>query len=245
MSQDVKVARKLSFTEQAGNQANIFGNPSNKKAVFVDHFVNKALNATNDYTAFIDTDSTVALGAGATATGYVTFTTLATDTRTASLAGNLAWYCARNPIMEARIKVDVITTVAINVGFNDATAEGTTALPFLITGTTITDTCTDGAMFCYDTNQTTDRWYIVQTKNGTQTGVLLGAKYTPVAATWVTLRVALDTAGNAYYYYNGEFVGRIASAVTTTVALCPYIGFKNLSAAIHIMDLDYIKLWAD
>ena len=243
--QQVKVSRELEFVGDANQEANVKGNISTKKVAFVDHFVGKALDTTNDYTSYLDTTSTVALGASAAATGFVTITSAATDTKTGSLAGNLVLYCAMNPVVEWRFKIDVITTVAINVGFNDATAEGTGALPFTISGTTVTDTATDGVMFCFDTNQTTDYWYIVNTKNGTQGGTILASTYVPVAATFVTLRIEIDTSGNASYFYNGVQVGYKASAVTTTVALCPYIGIRNNTATAHILDADYLKIWAD
>lgn len=147
--------------------------------------------------------------------------------------------------MEAKFSIDVVTTVAINVGFNDATAEGTGVLPFLITGTTVADTATDGAMFCFDTNQTTDYWYIVNTKNGTQGGTLLAAAYTPAAGTAVTLRVAIDSSGNARYYYNGISVGYKASAVTSTIPLIPYVGIRNNTATAHVLTLRYVRAWQD
>jgi hypothetical protein len=241
MSQQVRVARKLDFVSDGNNARNVGGNFNPEKIMVQYNFTELALDETNKYTKFVDTTSAVAL-----ASGGVTLTTAATDTKTCSLScGGIWWYPAKNPVMEAKFSIDVVTTVAINVGFTDAAAEGTGALPFTISGTTVADTATDGAMFCFDTNQTTDYWYIVNTKNGTQGGTLLASTYTPAANTAVTLRVAIDSSGNAQYYYNGELVGYKADAVTSTVPLIPYVGIRNNSAAAHVLTLRYVRCWCD
>ena len=239
--QQIGVGRYIEFLGDANEDRNVKGNFNPEKIFAEYNFTEKALDSTNKYTKFLDTDSTVELGSG----GAV-FTTPATDTKTCSLSqGGIWWYPSKNPVMEAKFKIDVITTVAINVGFSDATAEGTGALPFTISGTTITDTATDGAMFCFDTNQDTDYWYIVNTKNGTQGGTILASTYVPVAATDATLRVAIDSSGNARYFYNGVQVGYKASAVTSTIPLIPYVGIRNNTATAHILTLRYVRCWAD
>ncbi|MFA5378359.1 MAG: hypothetical protein WC455_21575 [Dehalococcoidia bacterium] len=241
MSQQIQVQRSLDFRGSAANNRNVIG-PMNPDRIFMEYnFMEKALDATNRYTSYLDTTSTVALGDGG-----LLLTTAATDTKTASMsAGPEGIYPSRNPVVEMKFKLDVVTTVAINCGFSDENDEGSGVLPFLISGTTVADTATNGALFCFDTNQTTDRWYIVNTKAGTQGGTLLGAAYAPVADTYVTLRVALDSSGNAYYYYNGVRVGYKASATTSTAAHIPYFGIRNNTATAHIATLRYIRLWQD
>jgi hypothetical protein len=241
MSQEVNVNRRISFIGDADQEANIRGHISPEKLFTEYNFTELALDGTNKYTMYLDTTSTVASGAGG-----ALLTSAATDTKTCSIScGGVFWYPANSPTCEWKFKIDVITTVAIFVGFNDAVSEGSGALPFLINGTTIGDTATDGAGFCFDTTQTTDYWYIVNTKNGTQGGTLLAATYVPVAATQVTLRVSIDTSGNAYYYYNGVQVGSKASAVTSTIPLVPFIGIRNNSGTAHILTARYCRVWGN
>lgn len=241
MSHNVYVGDTIEFQSEANLKTNIKGNICPEKLMVEYNFRELALDNTNKYTPFLDTTSTVALGSGG-----VILTTAATDAKTCSQSqGGVLWYPAKNPIMEAKFSIDVVTTVAINVGFNDAAAEGTGALPFTITGTTIADTATDGAMFCFDTNQGTDYWYIVNTKNGTEGGTILASTYVPVVGTVITLRVTIDSSGNANYYYNGVQVGYKASAVTSTIPLIPYIGIRNQTATAHVLTLRYVRCWCD
>lgn len=241
MSQQVRIERNLVFSGAAENTPNVEGNFNpDRKSVFYD-FTELALDGTNKYTQYIDTTSTIAL-----ASGGITLTTAATDTKTCSIScGGIWWYCAKNPVVEMRFQLDVVTTVAINAGFSDAVSEGTGALPFLISGTTVSDTATNGVMFCFDTNQTTDYWYIVNTNAGTQAGTILASSKAPVAATDVTLRVKLDSAGNAWYFYNGEEVGYKALATAAATPLVPYFGIRNNSAAAHVATLKYVHCWQD
>lgn len=241
MSQQVSVSRNILLRGQAANTPNVEGdlNPD-RKMVFYD-FTELALDETNKYTKYVDTTSTVAL-----ASGGITLTTAATDTKTCSIScGGIWWYCAKNPSVEMRFQLDVVTTVAINAGFSDAVSEGTGALPFTINGTTITDTASNAAMFCFDTTQTNDYWYIVNTKANTEGGTILASTYVPVAATDVTLKVSLDSSGNARYYYNGVSVGYKASATTAATPLIPYFGIRNNSAAAHVATLKYVRCWQD
>jgi len=242
MSQQVIVERTINFKGGGNQTQNIFGYVDPSKCFMEFNFLEKALDATNLYTSYLDTTSTVAVGAAG-----LLLTTAATDTRTASIsAGAEKIYCARNPVVEMKFQLDVITTVAINAGFSDENDEGSGVLPFLISGTTVADTATDGALFCLDTEQTTDRWYYVNTKAGTQGGTIGVAAVVPwVAATDVIVRVALDTDGNAQYFYNGVQVGYKVSAVTAANPLIPYFGIRNNSAAAHVATLKYIRLWVD
>jgi hypothetical protein len=241
MSQQIYVDRSLEFRGSGNKGRNVKGY-LNPERIFQEYnFTELALDNTNKYTPYLDTTSTVALGSGG-----LLLTTAATDTKTCSQSqGGIWWYPTKNCVMEAKFEIDVVTAVAINVGFNDAVSEGTGALPFLISGTTVSDTATNGVMFCFDTNQDTDYWYIVNTKAGTQGGTLLASTYAPAAATQVTLRVAIDSSGNANYYYNGVHVGYKPNATTAATPLVPYIGIRNNAAAAHILTARYVRLWAD
>lgn len=242
MPQRSVISRELEFIGDAANQQNIKGYYNPNKIMREWNFKEKALDETNQYTVYIDTTSAVALG-----NSGLTLTTAAADTKTCSYAfGGIKVLAANNPVVEFKLQLDVITTVAINVGLNDAATEGTGALPFLITGTTIADTATDGVMFCMDTNQTTDRFYIVNTKNGTQAGTLLTAVQDPfAAATNILLRINLLSTEKALYFVNGVGVGTKAASTTAATPLVPYIGIRNNTATAHVLTLRYVRLWED
>lgn len=242
MSQTIYVDREVKFQNSAASKPNVSGNfEPEKKCVFYD-FTELALDTTNKYTTYLDTTSTVAL-----ASGGVTLTTAATNAKVCSIsAGGIWWYPAKNPVVELRFQVDITSTLGINAGFVDAASYGSTVLPISISGTTVSDTTiANGALFAYDTGATSDYWYICNDKAGTQAGTILASTYAPVAATDVTLRVAVDTLGNARYYYNGRQVGYKALATTSTTPLIGYFCIKNNDAIAHVATLKYIRYWSD
>jgi hypothetical protein len=240
MSQQIKVSRSIDFVADADQEANIKGHISPAKLFTEYNFNELALDGTNKYTILATG------GSGVSGSGGAVLTTHTDNTDEATIScGGIWWYPANSPTCEFKFRVNLITTVAIFAGFNDAVSEAAQALPFTISGTTISDTATDAAGFCFDTDQTTDYWYIVNTKNGTQGGTILASTYVPVAATQVTLRVSIDTSGNACYYYNGIQVGYKASAVTSTVPLVPYIGLITRTTVARVLTVRYCRVWGN
>lgn len=241
MSQQVAVDRNIVFKGNANNTNNVEGNFNpDRKFVFYD-FTELALDETNKYTKVADTGCSVALGSG----GLI-LTTDTTDADVATYAmGGIWWYPAKNPKVEMRFQLDVVTTVAINCGFTDAASEASQTLPYSISGTTLTDATSNGAMFVFDTAQTTDYWYCVNNRAGTAAATILGSAYAPVAATDVTLGISIDTLGNAKYFYNGVQVHYKALATGATTPLVPYFGIKNMTGTAHVATLKYCRLWQD
>jgi hypothetical protein len=240
--QTIDIGKFLKFRGEADFNLNLKGNLNPHRIFREWNFKELALNETNDYTKYVDTSSAVAL-----ADGGITLTTAATTSKTCSYAfGGIHVMCAKSPVVEFKFQIDVITNVTINALLSDAVSEASNTLPFAISGTTITATSTNGAGFCFDTDQTTDRFYIVNVKAATQGGTLLSAVQAPFAlATNITVRVELDTSGNALYYFNGKKVGYKASATTSTTPLVPYFAIKNLNASAHVATLRYVRLWED
>ena len=241
MSDNVICDGRIDLRSKALTNRNVRGNLNPEKIMVEYNFTDLALDNTNKYTPFLDTTSTVALGSG----GLV-LTTAATDTKVATQTqGGIWWYPAKNCIVEMKFRIDVITNVAIYVGFSDAVSEASSLLPFGIVTATLTDTCTDGAGFLFDTRQTNAYFNVVNTKNGTEAFTQLGSTRVPVAATDLILRVAIDTTGKAIYYWDGLAVGIKANAVSTTVPLIPFFGIRNNNASAHIATLRYVRLWQD
>jgi len=243
MSEQVRVSRNLIFDGVANNDRNVEGNLNPDKVMVEYNYTELALDDTNKYTPYLDTDSVVALAADG-----ITLTTLATDTRVCSQTqGGIWWYPARNPVVEMKFKVDVITTLAIYAGFSDAVSEATTKLPHGITTATQTATATDSAGFLFDTNQTLSYFNVVNSlaAGAAKSFTQLASTYVPIADTWITVRTAIDSSGNARYYWNGVQVGYKATAVTSTTPLIPYFGIKNNTATAHVATLRYVRAWQD
>jgi len=240
--QTVDISQFLRFRGAGDYNLNLKGNLNPHKIFREWNFKELALDETNQYTKYIDSTSAVAL-----ADGGITLTTAATNSKTCSYAfGGIHVLCAKKPVVEFKFQLDDITNVAINALLSDAVSEASNTLPFAIDGTTITDTATSAAGFCFDTAQTTDRFYIVNTKAGADAGTLLTAVQAPfAAATDITVRIELDASGNAHYYFNGKDVGYKANAVTVATALVPYFGIKNMNASAHVATLRYVRLWED
>jgi hypothetical protein len=242
--ENVGVFRELEFKGDANQGQNVKGYFNPHKLMREYNFLELALDTTNLYSQQLDTDSTQATGSGG-----LLFTTQATDTRVDIIScGGLHLYPAQNPVVEIKFQLDVVTTVAVNFGLSDAVAAsyGSGVLPFTISGTTVSDTTiADGAMFVFDTNQTTDYFYCCYDKNGTQAGSILSSAYALTAAKDVILRVSLDTSGNARYYYNGTEVFYKATAITTTDPFTALFGIRNNAAAAHVAKVRYIRTWVD
>ena len=243
--QQVKIGRSLEFVADANQERNIKGNPDPEKVCVSYEFTELALDNTNKYTPYLDTapSSTVASGLGG-----VLLTTAATDTKTATQTqGGIWWYPAKNPVVEMKFRIDVITNVAIYAGFSDAVSEASSLLPHGIVDATQTATAADSAGFLFDTRQTLSYFNIVNSlaAGAAKAFTQLASTYVPVAATDLTLRVEIDTSGNAKYYWNGVEVGYKALAVTSTTPLIPFFGIRNNTGTAHIATLRYVRLWQD
>ncbi len=241
--QQLKVNRALEFVGDANYLANIKGNPSFDKVVFYDDFLGDALDAR--WAPSGDNGGTEAITAGTG--GTATLTTGATDDDRSILASDLNWYCAQNPVVEIRAKINTITTAGIVLGFNDAITEANDTMPFEITAaaaTLVNGKCTDGVAFVFDTDGSVDKWYMAATKADAE-GTPVITAYAPVAATYETFRIALNTLGDATFYRNGALVGRQPACITTTAPLCIFMGLISRSAGARILTVDYVKAWQD
>jgi hypothetical protein len=246
----LNIDKKIAFKGDANNNANIAGNPSYEKVVVYDDFTGADISAY--WTQSDDNGGTVAIGAtgaatgaGSTAGGSVTITTGGTDDDRGIITGSLNFFATKNAVVEARVMVDRITACSFGVGFTDATTEGNDLQPFSVSGSTVTDTADNGAAIVFDTDATTDYFWVVNSKATTGGGNILGSTYVPVADTYINLRVELDTTGAATYYINGVAVGHKAAAVTATTPLCPYVSAINRAGGALICTIDYIKVWQD
>jgi hypothetical protein len=245
MSQQVTVSRKIEFVGDANQEFNVTGDFAPARICETYNFTELALDETNKYTKTADAGGAVAL-----ASGGITLTTDGTDTDALTYAmGGIWWYPAKKPVCEMTFKVTPITTLSLFAGFTDAAAEATTLLPHGIVTATQTATATNSAGFLFDVLQTigakSNLNVVSSLTGGTKQYTQLALKYQLVAAAIVTVRVAVDVAGNANFYINGEQVGYHALATSTTLPLVPYFGIRNSGAAAHVATLRRVRCWCD
>lgn len=145
-------------------------------------------------------------------------------------------------VLQTRLKLSAITTCYAFIGFTDNTALEA-PITSAASADTLTTNATDAVGFMFDTRMTNDTWWLV----GVDTDVDATAQnttYAPVADTWATFRVELDTSGNATFFYNGIQVGtRMADALAPAADLTPVITVSKTSVAASMTaDIDYIHV---
>lgn len=159
-----------------------------------------------------------------------------------ALALGLHFRGDRNVVMEARVKVSVITTVKVEVGLTDVVTDNG-AVNSLGSNTA---TATDAVLWVVDTDDTA-YWQNWGVDSGTP-----ATKLEPsiaLANTWATLGIYLkDT--TAWFYYkdaNGRLTylsDPMTDAVTETVSLTPWIHVQNRAGSIQrTLDVDYVRVW--
>lgn len=160
-----------------------------------------------------------------------------------SLTHGLNWKAGNGGlVMEAKITpVTSVANVAYFVGFTDALATGSLELPMTLSTATMTAVADDCAGFLFDTAATTDVFYGAAVKATTATVFASSpACNAPVADTAMTLRVEIDTSGNVRFYQDGVYMGKIDSAITTTVALTPVVAAMARTTTSKSLDVDYV-----
>ena len=229
--------------------------------VLFDDFDGDTLN-TFLWTGTASTGGTVEIPATITATDIscAVLTTDTTDGDAAQLAsgGTTAagqWRVQDGTLtLEARVKVDVITTLGLFIGFSDTNLE-TDVIPMSLSGTTFTTTATTAIGFLFDTNATTDvitaMWVDDDADSSTAIGTLQYTGLAPVADTFYTYRIELHDQGS------GNQARAVMSVITDAgvmaqktftstidrdALLVPYVGHENHGAAAHVTRVDYIEV---
>lgn len=219
--------------------------PLTSQVGFVDDFLGDTLNTDQSAIAKGSDGACVDFAIAAAVGGTIAGTTGAGAGATMAVNGiqvvqALNWQAGQGGLfMEARVKMDAITTVALFVGFGDQVAA--LEMPFTYSGTTLTSNVTDGCGFLFDTAADTDNWKLVGVKQDVDATVQ-DIGIAPVAGAFETFRVAVDTTGQATFYRNGTLVGSaMANATRTAISLVPYIGGFSRAAASRVFTADY---WA-
>jgi len=159
---------------------------------------------------------------------------------------------SRNCGMAARVNLDAITSVKLEVGFIDLT----TRVSIVNSLATPTYTAADGACWILDTDDTA-YWQCVGVKNTTGATKIEPAAQTdhaPVASAFQTLVVKLEqtgTAGDACAYFylldaQNDLIyssGGMVNAITSTVGLSPLVGITLRGALDRHVRIDFLAAW--
>jgi len=147
--------------------------------------------------------------------------------------GGLVW--------EGMVKIDAITAVAVFVGLTDQRAA--LEMPFTLgAGDALTSNATDAVGVLFDTGADTDNWWLVGVAADVD-ATKQNSAVAPVAGTFETWRIELDSAGVATFYRNNVPVGSsMAGAVTPTVLLTPVIAAFARGAASRNIDVDLLNV---
>lgn len=247
--QQYVVSKEIKLQGYANYNRNVRGDFMPRRVIFDEHFIFDPSEV--DWVEGESYGGTIAWAAPHT----VTLTTGAVQYDEAELSHASTWNGTKNGAMEARVKIDTNTNVAINVGFVDVTRHTSVAdnqLCFELTGVALVDSrVANGCAFCFDTDGSTDVWYMVATKasnEGTPVAVLdgSGTAVAPVDDTYATFKVAINTDGDVTYYYNGSPVGFQQTAVTASTAMLPYVSVMSQSTSTaRVLTVDRITCWQD
>ena len=213
------------------------------KVVWHEDFPGPAVDTTNDVVVG-ETGAGGTQAFNAQANGALRLVTDALDDDNAGVGGALIWKAnSGGPlIFEARVaSVTAITLRAYYVGLTD-TLVSSIEMPFELATTTLTSTATDAVGFVYDVDATNAYWHCVGVKANVD-GVFVNTGVAPAAAgTFQTLRVVVDSDGNAEFFIDSKWVGSMTNAVTASVAQCAAFVLESRSAAAKTADIDYFHV---
>jgi hypothetical protein len=243
MSQQVNVQRSLKFTGDAANKANVKGSMSALRYTSVDWFDQTALDTTNDYTATLGgTGDAVALSA-AGATG-ITMTSGTTDNEVSFLGTALIFDISNNPEIETRVTITDVSGTSFFFGFSDANTESTPASTIDYADGTLAAAATDAVGFVVDADKSSSLMYAASIATG---GSVAGAS---TGITWTdgltkTLRIRLNTEGDAFFFVDGVCTNIVQSAVTD-VPLCAVFNWGTRdNDGSNTVIAKYLKKWQD
>jgi hypothetical protein len=159
------------------------------------------------------------------------------------LQSDLNWKANKGGLVfECRLMMDAITSVCVYVGLTDQIAA--LEMPFTLSGTTLTSNATNAVGVLFDTDATTDDWWLVGVSADVDT-THQDAGVAPVASTLETWRIDVSATGTATFYRNGTLIGTaMASAVTASAGLTPVVAAFSRTTTIRNIDVDHILVQA-
>ena len=157
----------------------------------------------------------------------------------------LCWEADKGDLeLECMLKLDAITTVQVFIGFTDQVGSLEMPIYSAASADTITTDASDAVGFFFDTQMTTDDWWLAGVAADTDATQADSGK-APTAATYQRFKIMLDESGNAKFWIDGDEVGTVDSAVTASTLLTPVVCVRRLAASLINADLDYIYVAQD
>lgn len=241
MSQQLRVEREFVIAGQADKEAQTKGNFMLAKVSYDNHFV-RDNNASTDW---VETTYGSTIAYSTELGGAMKVTTGGTILDLGEFTHKVIWGCAKNCVMEARVKLSAITTVTCVVGFADARHNTNDELAAeLSSSTLVAARGTEVAAFIFDTDSAANFWYVGAYKTGTP-GTPVVTSIVPTGDTYQNLRVEMNEDGDATFYIDGEAVGFLQTAVTVATLLTPYVAFMARVGGERIGYIDRLDMWQD
>lgn len=155
------------------------------------------------------------------------------------LQSDLNWKANKGGLsFECRVMMDAITSVCVFVGLTDQIAA--LEMPFTLSGTTLTSNATNAVGILFDTEATTDDWWLVGVAADVDT-TQEDTAVAPVASTLETWRIEVSATGTATFYRNGSVIGSaMAAAVTASAPLTPVIAAFSRTSTVRNIDVDHV-----
>ncbi len=167
-----------------------------------------------------------------------------------------AEYSAASSVgMLAKVKISAITDVCVTVGMVDAYENTNDHVAGEIDAAALRNmsNTADWCGMTFDTDQTTDVWYVGASNNGTEgTPVVAPGSLAPTADTYFYVALQTDTSGNVSFYYGNKIdrldaVGYLPAAIAyaSTNMLAPYIGFIDHTTGSKVCTISRVVVWQD
>jgi hypothetical protein len=228
----------------AGEHGSQFASPSPSSVVWTEDFLGDVVPDQINLVKGTDTSPTDAAVLSGGLGGIMRMVsgdsagTIAADMVTVN--SYLNWQAVNDDLVfQTRFKLNsAIATRYVFLGFTDKL---TIEAPIMSASSadTFTTNATNAAGFMYDTRMSTKTWWVTGKASGSAN---LNTTFAPVADTWATFRVVLNSVGVATFYYNGNQVGTVTGAVTATTPLTPVLCLGTFTAASVTADVDYIHV---
>jgi hypothetical protein len=215
-----------------------------------DHFIGATLS-TDDWNVDVNGTGTAATQPNTTGFSVVTLNTGTADNGFAVLASDLSFSSSSTLLLlDARVRVDDIADVNLELGFSDAQTE-TSGLAFSALAT-VTAVATNAVMFGYHnevSGEVNTGWRTARVRAGTATSTAItvdSVAVPPVAATWVNLSLVLALNGaevDASWFINDVAVASATNVVALNTPLYVWVSAKTYEASdAKTFDIDYLRI---
>jgi hypothetical protein len=243
MSHVVKVGREIQFVNDAKHRANVVGDLLEKQNHFSDKFMVDTLSTDAWAVAVPGTSDTIAISE--VAGGELLITTGTADNDSCMISTPIIYSGSNYSAIEARILVTDVTGCGFFFGFTDAKSESNNSIAIHYVGDTLTTVATDAVGFVVDADHATSSIMLAAVKNNAdQTPIDTGTDWADGEVR--TLRVEVDSSGNAAFWIDGVAAGALATCVTAATKLCGSIqAITRANDGANTIRVRRVDAWAD